>query len=408
MNQNSISIVIGLMIKKNKIYDCFFYYDEIECLIMRLNELEPHVEKFILIEFDRDFTGKKKETFLDVDYSVLDNFREKLIYKKIEVPNLDEIQKKLPSGINTKNWKFYNFMFDDFFRQYFQFIGELDLEYEDIILLSDIDEIPNFIDFEFVVENLKYGPVVLQNLDFLSNHKFVNNYKHSGSLVFYQNHIYSQSNQIKLSHDAKLKGLSVGPFTTVDNGWHMSHFYPLDKIIRKFELLSPILGHDINKDEIIDSLFNVRQIKKVKISKSFREYNGNLPIFHFLLKSQDFIRKESEKHLVTDEYGNNDDSYKSISIINPTRDFKVHYENVVDDTSTIYNILLPSKPYYTSENFEFEFLINEIKHILKKKLLLDHDVIEFKLRGFETTMNWLKIKNELIFPQIKNPSLGGV
>jgi hypothetical protein len=39
---------------------------------------------------------------------------------------------------------------------------------------------------------------------------------------------------------------------------------------------------------------------------------------------------------------------------------------------------------------------------------LDHDVIEFKLRGFETTMNWLKIKNELIFPQIKNPSLGGV
>jgi hypothetical protein len=112
--------------------------------------------------------------------------------------------------------------------------------------------------------------------------------------------------------------------------------------------------------------------------------------------------------LVTDEYGNNDDSYKSISIINPTRDFKVHYENVVDDTSTIYNILLPSKPYYTSENFEFEFLINEIKHILKKKLLLDHDVIEFKLRGFETTMNWNKIKNELIFPQIKNPSLGGV
>jgi hypothetical protein len=23
-------------------------------------------------------------------------------------------------------------------------------------------------------------------------------------------------------------------------------------------------------------------------------------------------------------------------------------------------------------------------------------------------MNWFKIKNELIFPQIKNPSLGGV
>ena len=43
--------------KKNKIVDCFFFYDEIEMLQFRLKELDPYVSYFIVIEGKVDFAN---------------------------------------------------------------------------------------------------------------------------------------------------------------------------------------------------------------------------------------------------------------------------------------------------------------------------------------------------------------
>lgn len=52
--------------KKIKIYDCFFYYDEIEMLKLRLNLLEKEVDLFVIVEMEQDFKLQKKLNFLNL------------------------------------------------------------------------------------------------------------------------------------------------------------------------------------------------------------------------------------------------------------------------------------------------------------------------------------------------------
>ena len=44
------------------IYDCFIFNNEIELLDLRLNILNPYVDKFIITEGDKTFSGIPKES----------------------------------------------------------------------------------------------------------------------------------------------------------------------------------------------------------------------------------------------------------------------------------------------------------------------------------------------------------
>ena len=44
------------------IYDCFIFNNEIELLDLRLNILSPYVDKFIITEGDKTFSGIPKES----------------------------------------------------------------------------------------------------------------------------------------------------------------------------------------------------------------------------------------------------------------------------------------------------------------------------------------------------------
>ena len=45
----------------HKIYDCFMYYDEAMLLEFRLNYLNKHVDKFVIVECGFFHNGKKKK-----------------------------------------------------------------------------------------------------------------------------------------------------------------------------------------------------------------------------------------------------------------------------------------------------------------------------------------------------------
>ena len=44
------------------IYDCFIFNNEVELLELRLNILDPYVDKFVLTEGDTTFSGLPKES----------------------------------------------------------------------------------------------------------------------------------------------------------------------------------------------------------------------------------------------------------------------------------------------------------------------------------------------------------
>ena len=123
-----------------KIYDCTTFYDEHMMYDVRLNTLNKNVHKFVVAEATYTHSGQPKK--LNFDINNYKKFKDKIIYKVIDYQpkNIEEIkpneiyvtQKKISNSIKRMELS-YNFMS--------QSIGDA-LE-NDLIILSDCDEIPN-------------------------------------------------------------------------------------------------------------------------------------------------------------------------------------------------------------------------------------------------------------------------
>ncbi len=121
-----------------KIYDCTTYYSEDMMLDLRFNILNEYVHKFVVIESIFSHSGNKKK--LNFDINNYPKFKDKIIYKVIdhEPTNLHKITEEKTFYLKRINSLkrielSYNFMKNA--------IKEADDN--DLIILSDNDEIPN-------------------------------------------------------------------------------------------------------------------------------------------------------------------------------------------------------------------------------------------------------------------------
>ena len=120
------------------IYDCTTFYSEDMMLDLRFNILNEHVHKFVVVESTFSHSGNKKK--LNFDINNYPKFKDKIIYKVIdfEPPNLHKITEEKTFYLKRINSLkrielSYNFMENA--------ISEADDN--DLIILSDNDEIPN-------------------------------------------------------------------------------------------------------------------------------------------------------------------------------------------------------------------------------------------------------------------------
>ena len=107
-----------------KIYDCFSYWDEDLLLELRLNILNDYVDFFIIVEGNKTWQNNQKK--LNFDIEKFNKFKNKIIYIPV---------KDLPDGDNP------------YLRENFQrnciIRGLSNAKDNDLIIISDLDEIPN-------------------------------------------------------------------------------------------------------------------------------------------------------------------------------------------------------------------------------------------------------------------------
>ena len=115
-----------------KLIDCFMYFDEDLILDIRLNVLYDSVDKFIIAEATRDHAGKEKKLNFD-----LNNFSK--FKKKIEYLIIDDLPIKVTSKKN--DWH-ENHLRDQFQRNSLS-KGYKNYNDDDLIMISDIDAIPD-------------------------------------------------------------------------------------------------------------------------------------------------------------------------------------------------------------------------------------------------------------------------
>ena len=107
------------------VYDCFLFFNEWEVLEIRLNELDPYVDVFVLVEATETFKGKKKELYFEALKEKFSKFSHKLIHLVIDKP------------LKTSNpWEREYYQRDQISR------ALKSCDDGDIIFMSDVDEIP--------------------------------------------------------------------------------------------------------------------------------------------------------------------------------------------------------------------------------------------------------------------------
>ena len=126
-----------------KIFDCFMFYDEELLLDIRLNILDKYVDFFVIVESEYFHNGKKRK--LKFNINKFKKFENKIIYV---------VQRNEPNGIIQLNdnddraAKSYKLIFNAHLRENAQrnhiSEGLTNANGDDLILISDVDEIPNF------------------------------------------------------------------------------------------------------------------------------------------------------------------------------------------------------------------------------------------------------------------------
>ena len=131
-----------------KFFDCFMYCDEDIVLDLRLNYLNNFIDKFIIVESKFTHSGKTKK--LNFKMENFKKFEKKIIYLVLdhEPKNIQQISET--DDEETKNSKYIlNGMRRDFYQRNYILNGIKEATDEDLILISDLDEIPKLEDINF-------------------------------------------------------------------------------------------------------------------------------------------------------------------------------------------------------------------------------------------------------------------
>ena len=131
-----------------KIYDCFMYFDEEVVVNVRLHTLNEFVDYFVIVE--SRFTHKGDPRELKFDHKKFQKFRDKIIYIIDEeiYPQTHEIKTE-----DSENDKSIKLVFNAAYRENGQrnliTKGLKEANDEDLILISDVDEIPKLSGLNF-------------------------------------------------------------------------------------------------------------------------------------------------------------------------------------------------------------------------------------------------------------------
>lgn len=232
-----------------KILDCFGFCGENEILEIRLETLFKYVDKFIIIEGNKFFNGVDKKKFFDIEN--FKKYRSKIEYFFVEnFPQHD-----------GNNWIYENYQ-----RNQIK-LGLNNLEPNDIILISDVDEIPNleskkFINFDSTVflQNMYYYKF---NIHLSKGLKWKNKWAGTRSckFKFFQSAQNVREFRVKnypwWRFDRKIKR-----YIEFNGGWHFSFLMDPQLISKKISINTQELDHVLQTKEYNISDFNDE--KKIK------------------------------------------------------------------------------------------------------------------------------------------------
>ena len=254
------------------IYDCFQFFDEEHILDLRLNILDKFVDFFVMVESTTDHQGNPKK--LNFDLKKFRKFSNKIIY--IVVDDTSEAIKKPHLGGESLVEQHQR---NSLMR------GLKKCNDNDLIILSDVDEIPDLNKLNTLDKKKKYAVFSQRMFNYKINllNETENNWH--GSKICLKKNLKSP----QWLRNLKFKKY---PFWRIDKprnlqiiengGWHFAYLQNIDSISKKIksfahgEFNKPYLANPENIKEKINmgkDIFDRKiSYKKVEIDSSFPKY----------------------------------------------------------------------------------------------------------------------------------------
>ena len=255
------------------IYDCFSYWDEDLLLDLRLNILDKHVDFFVIVEGNKTWQNNSKNLRFDINR--FSKFKEKIIY--VPVTNM-------PDGINP--YLRENFQRNSIMR------GLEKCKDDDLIIISDLDEIPNPDQLKKFNKKMRYAVFKQIHFYYKFNLRSENEPFWFGSRICVKKYLKSpqwlRDLKFKKRPFWRLDKLRLNNIIN-DGGWHFCNLKKPEQLLYKYKNLCET-NDPINFNERIDkkylSLDSINKMitekkdiigrnhnyKKVSIDKSFPSY----------------------------------------------------------------------------------------------------------------------------------------
>ena len=205
-----------------KIIDSFIFYNELDMLNLRLHELNDVVDYFILVEASKTYANSPKPYFFEENKEKYNKFLHKIIHIKVD----DMPERNFTT--NTGHWDREHYQRNQIKRG----LDQLDLNDADIIMMCDVDEIPNTKTINNIKNN-KINGIYKLEMDFYY-YNFQNKMENKWPLARLFNYGSIKNTQYidYLTHIRSMKNFNN---TIKNGGWHLSYFGNIDFIINKIK-----------------------------------------------------------------------------------------------------------------------------------------------------------------------------
>ena len=250
--------------------DAFIFFNEKELIELRVKYLNSIVDYFVVIEANITHQGKKKEwNFPNILKTNLTEFSNKIQYHQlhIDIEKIKEEESWIIDDIKGDDaWRIENFQ-----RNYIKTACKK-FSNEDILIISDVDEIPSKQKLGFIksCDFKKIAPVALEQNLFHIDCNFLSLESWRGSIVTTMQICNAFS-----PHKFRRARNRISHFT--DSGWSFSSFGGPKKVKEKLE---SIAHREFNNDKYknADHIMNCqktgadlfhRKVQKKKVEKNF-------------------------------------------------------------------------------------------------------------------------------------------
>lgn len=278
-----------------KIYDCFTFFNELDLLEIRLNELNDVVDYFVLVEGENTFQGNSKKLFFAENKERFSNFLHKIIHVVIPA-------NEMPTGQNWENER----------KSFNYFINGISPAPEDIIMLSALDEIPKNTSIKEAVIKTPCTMMLGHYYFFLDTRYWTNTRENNlwhGTTVYRYDQLNSTG---KDYYDTFLKKTESKVF----GGWHFSFLGDAKNAVSKVNSYSHSEYNALDENFYLDKINSLQDPfgRSNFTGFDFFEKNEDLPVYvqNNLDRFSKYLRNNISSDEIITESNTSTESYLTI------------------------------------------------------------------------------------------------